>query len=474
MIMRRIARNSVVRAIARRVLPDAFRGKVAGTLIQPSDADLFHKMLSEHASMSAVPGRVLMVCGSLQPGGAERQVVNTLIGLADSPVESVTLLCDYLEGGTPEKRDFYLPLALESGAPVRTIKTHGQRRNEEGLPQAFLDIAPQLHPSLVLDITNLYFEFRTMRPEVVHAWLDWSNVRVGLAAMLAGVPKVVLSGRNLSPRHFDLNTEYFHPIYKALSEYSGDRVIFLNNSQAGACDYADWLEMPSDRIDVIRNGVQFTDDLRPSSEYNVAFRERLGIPADAPLIGGMFRFSAEKQPLLWIESAAKIAEIMPDAHFILFGQGSMLSVMQRAVKEHGIEMQTHFFGVIAPALNGLSPCDLIMLTSTGEGTPNVLLEAQWLGLPVVTTDAGGAGEAVLDGITGTVVKQNDADVIADATVTILRNEKFREMAREAGPAFISERYGMSRMIRETLSVYKLEGGANFEIPSSQAVESEVQ
>jgi glycosyltransferase involved in cell wall biosynthesis len=85
----------------------------------------------------------------------------------------------------------------------------------------------------------------------------------------------------------------------------------------------------------------------------------------------------------------------------------------------------------------------------------VLLESQWLGLPVVTTVAGGAAEALKDGVTGRVIQQAEAVVIADAVVKILKDRKFLEVSRKEGPAFIAANYGMERMIRETLAVYDL-------------------
>jgi glycosyltransferase involved in cell wall biosynthesis len=452
-----IARNPVMRALAARFVPVSMRQTVAAAFLPPADPQLIRKILSETATMDAVPGRVVMVCGSLQPGGAERQVVNTLAGIAASPVESVTLLCDFLHESPMARNDFYLPLAQQSGAAIRVIKNAGNDSEKESLPRGFLDVASSLHPSLVADVINLYHELRALRPQVVHAWLDWSNVRAGLAAVLAGVPKVVLSGRNLSPRHFALNTDYFHPVYRALMEQPGGRVVLLNNSQAGANDYADWLSILPERIKVIRNGVSFSETMRPSPEYNAAFRARLGVPSGAALVGGMFRLNLEKQPLLWLEAAAKIAETLPDTHFVIFGQGPMRPQMESLIKTLGMESRVHLCEVIAPSLDGLSPCDLILLTSSGEGTPNVLLEAQWLGLPVVTTNAGGAPEAVLDGVTGLVVRQNDADAIANAVVAILQNRTFREAAQKEGPSFIAARYGISRMIEETLAAYELRG-----------------
>jgi glycosyltransferase involved in cell wall biosynthesis len=368
------------------------------------------------------------------------------------------LLCDFLNETPTVKNNFYLPLAQTSGAPIRVIAAGGDAERES-LPQGFLDVAFRLHPSLVADVINLYHEFRTLRPEVVHAWLDWSNVRAGLAAVLAGVPKIMLSGRNLSPRHFALNTDYFHPIYRALVDRKPGHVFLLNNSRAGANDYADWLSIEPEKIKVIRNGVHFPEKMRPSPEHNIAFRTRLDIPVDAPLVGGMFRFNLEKQPLLWLETAAKIAEAMPEAHFVIFGRGAMRAQMESVIRTLGIETRTRLCDVITPSLDGLSPCDLILLTSSGEGTPNVLLEAQWLGLPVVTTNAGGAAEAVLDGVTGIVAMQDDAGIIANAVTAILRDKIFCAAAQKEGPSFIAARYGMDRMIEETLAAYRLDRAA---------------
>jgi glycosyltransferase involved in cell wall biosynthesis len=477
-VLRRLAGQASVTVIARRVIPQpviAIYQKVVPRHLRHSlhqklrelrrrilklptpTVKHFRTMVSATIPVDPVPGRVVIACGSLRPGGAERQVANTLVGLARSgspDIESLTLLCDFLHRDANDQYDFYLPLVRKSGATVRLIRK-GNGRQIKSMPVGFQRVKNQLDPSLIADVANLYWEFRSLRPQVVHAWLDWQNVRAGLAAVLAGVPRIILSGRNLSPQHFALNTDYFHPAYCALCECEQNQVILLNNSQAGANDYAAWLSIPAERIKVSRNSVEFSEAMRPAHEHTAALRARLRIPVGAPVVGGMFRFNDEKRPLLWLQAAAQIAQALPEAHFVLFGDGDMRSQMASVTRELKIEMRTHLEYNIDPSLEGLAVCDLILLTSRAEGTPNVLLEAQWLGLPVVTTVAGGAAEALKDGVTGRVIQQAEAVVIADAVVKILRDRKFREAARKEGPAFIAANYGMERMIRETLAVYDL-------------------
>ena len=133
----------------------------------------------------------------------------------------------------------------------------------------------------------------------------------------------------------------------------------------------------------------------------------------------------------------------------------MREKMEALIRELGIVERVHLCGVVAPSFDGLAPCDLILLTSRAEGTSNVLLEAQWLGVPIIATDAGGTVEAVNGGVTGLVVASDEVADVADAVLRILKDDGFRATARVQGPAFIGAKYGMERMIAETLAAYRL-------------------
>ena len=119
----------------------------------------------------------------------------------------------------------------------------------------------------------------------------------------------------------------------------------------------------------------------------------------------------------------------------------MQSQIEAVIRQLGIRARTHLCGMVTPAIDGLSICDLILLTSRVEGIPNVLLEAQGLGLPVVATDVGGVREGVTDE-TGLVVRSHEAGPIANAVIKIVNDRRFRERARVRGPEFIAERFGM--------------------------------
>ncbi|MCZ8146274.1 MAG: class I SAM-dependent methyltransferase, partial [Roseomonas sp.] len=218
------------------------------------EAAAFVALAAVPAAAGATPGRVVLVSGNLAPGGAERQVANTLIGLKRRGTVEPMLLAHYLDDG-PTRHAFHLPRVQAAGVPAREIRRVISGPRDRRLPPALAKVAGALPGGLVVDIGNLVLEFEALRPEVVHAWLDWDNIRAGLAAVIAGVPRVILSGRNLNPSHYTLYQPYLDAAYRALA--TSPRVVFLNNRRAGADSYADWIGMPREAIAVVHNGLDF-------------------------------------------------------------------------------------------------------------------------------------------------------------------------------------------------------------------------
>ena len=460
-IPRRLIRSSYRRL---RQLPSSFSVFTAGApkIAAPralGDANLqrlFDAMIRERAaSYSAVPRRIVQVCGSLQPGGAERQVAYTLRCLAQSDIESVQLLCHFLTRGGVHSYDFHLPLIDTTVSAVREIHQRSRHPDLAALPPRIRDIARFLPQRVAVDISDLYLEFLELRPEIVHAWLDWDNVRAGLAAVLAGVPKVILSGRNINPTNFKLYKSYMDPAYRAL--VGAPNVNLINNSRAGADDYADWIGIPRDRIGVIHNAVDCKYS-RPKGEAARALRISLGTDPNAFIIGGVFRFNEEKRPLLWIETAKIVAEHLPDAHFIIFGSGSMQHEIELKIRKSRLDKRVTLAGLTDHVLPAMSVMDALLLTSHGEGLPNVLLEAQAVGTPVVATAVGGVSEAIEDGVTGWALKAASSQDLADRLIWLRTHPEIRADIAKCAPLFAREKFGMERMTRELLEVYGLSAG----------------
>ncbi len=425
----------------RRLQPliDGRADAVLGTLLAPGDFP--------HRMTYFIERRVLVGVSGLYCGGAERQVLNTIDGLRKRGIDDVHLLVEQLDPG--EANAFYLEKARAvAGSILRPVE------QRDGLHPWIL-----AHPRFRHVLTDYLVELVLARaatimqvaPEIVHTSLDWTNIATGLAAVLAGVPRVVISGRNLGPRHFEFFQWFMYPCYRAMAAHPS--VHFVNNSEAGRDDYAAWLGLPKAKISVVRNGLH-TDEFRPVDDASrTRARKELGLAADAKVVVGAFRLSREKRPLLWIDTAARIRARFPDAIFLLCGTGNMKADVEARAQKLSFDDSLRMLGARSDIQTIFAAADIVMQTSLWEGTPNTLIEAQAMGVPVVTTTAFGAVEAVEHGVTGIVVPRARAANLAAAAIAVLADAAFAMQARDAGPRFIERRFGMRRMIDETLAVY---------------------
>jgi glycosyltransferase involved in cell wall biosynthesis len=96
--------------------------------------------------------------------------------------------------------------------------------------------------------------------------------------------------------------------------------------------------------------------------------------------------------------------------------------------------------------------DVFLHTAWWEGTPNVVLEAQQLQLPVVVTRAGGAAEAVAHGETGYLVDRENVDELYQRLVEVIGDLEGWKRRAKVGPQFIARRFGVQRMVDDTLAL----------------------
>jgi len=437
---------------------------ISASILEPPTRRRIDRLLNDCSGRlrfqnGPVPGRIVMACPTLVAGGAERQIVNTAVGLRRRIDADITILVSRLF--YPPGNDFFHQNLIAAGVDVREIQSptgsvqswcRHDTPDAEALLHYLHKVLKGLPPELSQELADTYLMLRGLRPAVLHAWLDHSSVCAGLAALLAGVPRVILSGRNVSPLHFPyILRPYMRPAYRAMA--NRPEAIFVNNSQGGAEDYARWLGLDSRRFRVLYNGVDLdhAGDTRP--EQLSAFRQRHGIPERAFLIGGMFRLSAEKRPLLWIDTLTAVVEARADVFGLVFGAGPLLNELKDRIVRVGLEDRIIVAPPIKDSVAALAAFDILLLTSRWEGTPNVVIEAQAIGTPVVVSGAGGAAEALDHGTTGLFVKEPHASALSEAVMRLVDDATFRPRCRARGPAFVEARFGFQRMLSDTLQLY---------------------
>lgn len=410
----------------------------------------------------AQPGHLMTVTGTLAHGGSERQTANIIAGMSREPrVRRQTVLIRSIEGD----HAFFLPTVSAVDAHIEVYGDNWRDCSalEALVPAvarrprlaAAIELLPHSHREELLRVLERLLRFC---PAAVHIRQDLTVV--GLACALAGVPRFVIHRGSLARNtwtHTPLQAEQtlrpMRHLYRRL--LTETPCLLANNSGPGIASDQEWLELSdAERFHVIHNAVEF-DKLGEAAGPNTAIRAQLGIPETAPVIGGVFRMVAVKRPMLWIETARQVLSRLPDAHFIIAGgEGEFGELVRAYARAHGFVDRLHMPGAVQNVGDWYRAFDVLLLTSEREGLPNVNIEAQHFGVPVVTADVGGAAETILNGVTGLLVaKDAPAEGFAEAVVSVLT----RPSAEQAGAAasFVHGAFSSSRAVELLLRAFKL-------------------
>src|SRR6516165_1381472 len=109
--------------------------------------------------------------------------------------------------------------------------------------------------------------------------------------------------------------------------------------------------------------------------------------------------------------------------------------MRTTIERHGIGRYVQMLGRREDVATLLLASDVLLLLSPVEGCPNALMEAQYLGVPVVSTASGGTCDTVLHGETGYLAGVHDGDQLAACLVELLTNDDRRQLFSAAGREF---------------------------------------
>ncbi|MBV1788888.1 glycosyltransferase [Marinobacterium sp. D7] len=397
---------------------------------------------------TAVPKRVALWLHGLVKGGAERQMVLLACGLRELGWD-VDLICTAKDSSqttlwADELRDagvnrMYLPDMRASWDWLES---------ESGVPEQVPTLAPYFTTRGLHDILQTVDILLERRPELVISFLDDGNIAAGVASVLAGVPNILMSGRNAEPHHFT-DLQYF-PVaksqlkscYQALLSLDG--VALVNNSQAGAESYSQWLGLPDEAIEAIPNAVQ-----APTGQMVSSIREQYGIAAGVPLVLGVMRLADEKQPLRFVDMITRLKTKLPELQAILLGDGPLYEDVRQAIDSSALQSSLIMAGAQESSLPYLAEADLLLSTSRMEGMPNVILEAQLMACPVVATNVGGVAEALMSEMKVGLVSKDDWMTMEKVALNLLLQKSgAKDIAKKARAAII-----VSRSVQELARRY---------------------
>jgi len=375
--------------------------------------------------------KVLRIIARLNIGGPAIHTILLTAGLNNERFEP--LLVTGVEG---RREGNMLDLAAAKG--VEPIIIPELRRN----------VGPQ---DALVALLRLYHLIRRERPQIVHTHTTTAGLLGRLAAKLAGVPVI------LHTFHGHVLRGYFGPLQsKALVWMERflarltDRIVTVSEGQRQ--ELAGYGVAPLEKIVVVPLGFEL-EDLLSCESHRGELRRELGLGDDVRLIGIIARLVPIKNHRLFLQAAKLVAEAVPQARFLVVGDGELREELEAYAHELELDERVLFIGWRRDLPRLYADLDVVALTSINEGTPVSLIEAMAAGVPVVATAVGGVPDVVTDGETGYLVRSGDAKGLAEAIVELVGNPERAKAMGRAGRACV-HRFGAYRLIEDIASLYE--------------------
>lgn len=202
----------------------------------------------------------------------------------------------------------------------------------------------------------------------------------------------------------------------------------------------------------IYNGIDLPTEISPKKEWpnfmgNVSFGR--------PLLGFGTRIAADKGIKEFIETIPYICRYLPEARFVLAGEGPMLEAAQSYRAQLGLEKKLSLPGFIRDMPGFWSALDFALFTSPREACPMSVIEAQGAGIVVAGYLTGsGSDEILIPGKTGLLVPWGQHDELARKIAQLWdAPDRYSQMS-EAARQYMDKHFSLSATCKQSINLYQ--------------------
>ncbi len=337
----------------------------------------------------------------------------------------------------------------EAGFRVSFISNpwpHTQWVDVEGAEVISLPMEREIAPFRdLISLWRLWRILRRIRPDIINVGTPKAGLLGGIAARLAFIPRRVYTLHGL---RFETASGWKRGLLKLME------CISCHNAQYVRC------VSPSLRQRAIQLGVLNREKAYvigagsangiDCEHYKITperilraqeLRQSLGIPASAPVIGFVGRFTRDKGFTELYRAYISLRQSFPELHLLLVGDFEDGDPVGAGIRERlQSDGNVHFTGLLADVAPYYHIMCVLAFPTYREGLGQVSLEAQASGVPVVTTTATGARDSVLNGITGKLVPPHDHAALAAALHELLADPEKRQRMGNAGASWVKQQF----------------------------------
>ena len=206
------------------------------------------------------------------------------------------------------------------------------------------------------------------------------------------------------------------------------------------------------KVITVHNGIEI-ERFERSAVSGAELRAQFGIPPASKLVVTVSVLRPGKGIEVLLAAIATIVDRVPDAYFLIVGDGPQRAEWQTLAQSLGVAGRVRWAGYRRDVDAILPGCDLFVLPSLQDAFPTVLLEAMAAGLPAVASAVGGIPEIVVPGETGVLVPANDSAQLAAAISGVLLDEAVASKMRRCARVIAKQRFSTAAWVARLEGVY---------------------
>lgn len=312
-----------------------------------------------------------------------------------------------------------------------------------------LKMAHQIDPSSDIKVEKALRKIiKEIKPDIVYA-------HSSKAGALARIADLGLNNKVIyNPHGWAFNMQQSakkKEMYKWVEKISAhfcDKIVCISDAERESA-LREKICKPS-KLQVIYNGI----DLEEIEKTTPMSRAQLGIPEDAFVVGMVGRLSKQKAPDTFVKSAKLIKEKIPNAFFLMVGDGELRDQVESLINQYDLGSSFLITGWVDNPTAYMKIMDVGMLLSRWEGFGLVLPEYMACGVPIIATNVDAIPNIVRNNENGLLVEKDNYCEVANQVMALHNDFEIRNRIVKKAVQCVHSKFNGSRVAQESRDIYR--------------------